>query len=155
VGEAIVGNVTQAAGTGRAARRRADPIGEHRAIERDPLPGVNPRLAIQRQVIRGFGDEDLRRRLGGQAALGLSGFPCMARAVEHVQTIARVNRRPNSMANRALASDHSRAGIVRSFSDLFDTRNSDLIAASSVGKCPLARTARRSFEFSASMAFVA
>jgi hypothetical protein len=74
VGEAIVGNVTQAAGTGRS-RHAADPIGERRAIERDPLPSVNMRLAIQRQVIRLFGDKDLRSFLGGQAALGLSGFP--------------------------------------------------------------------------------
>jgi len=44
--------------------------------------------------------------------------------------------------------------MVHSFSDLFKTRNNNFIAASSVGKCPLARTARRSFEFSASMAFV-
>jgi hypothetical protein len=44
--------------------------------------------------------------------------------------------------------------MVHSFSDLFKTRNSNFIAASSVGKCPLARTARRSLEFNASMAFV-
>ena len=42
--------------------------------------------------------------------------------------------------------------LVHSFSDRFKTRNSNLIAASSVGKCPLARTALRSFEFSASIA---
>ena len=58
------------------------------------------------------------------------------------------------MANWALASDHSRAGMVHSFSDWFKTRNSNFIAASSVGKCPLARTALRSFEFSASIALV-
>ena len=58
------------------------------------------------------------------------------------------------MANWALASDHSRAGMVHSFSDRFKTRNSNFIAALSVKKCPLARTALRSFEFSASIALV-
>ena len=73
---------------------------------------------------------------------------------ESVHAIARVKRSPNRMANWALASDHSRAGMVHSFSDRFKTRNSNFIAASSVGKCPLARTALRSFEFSASIALV-
>jgi hypothetical protein len=68
--------------------------------------------------------------------------------------IARVKRSPNRMANWALASDHSRAGMVHSFSDRFKTRNSNFVAASSVGKCPLMRTALRSFEFSASIALV-
>jgi hypothetical protein len=36
----------------------------------------------------------------------------------------------------------------------FKTRKSSFIAASSVGKWPLARTARRSLALSASMAFV-
>src|SRR5512135_3414789 len=40
---------------------------------------------------------------------------------------------------------HSRAGMVHSFSARFKTRYSSFMAASSVGKCPLARTARRSF----------
>ena len=44
--------------------------------------------------------------------------------------------------------------MIHSFSDRFKTRKSSFIAASSVGKWPLARTARRSFEFKASMAFV-
>ncbi len=49
---------------------------------------------------------------------------------------------------------HSRGGIFHSFSARFNTRKSSFSAASSVGKWPLARTARRSFAFSASMAFV-
>ena len=61
---------------------------------------------------------------------------------ESVHAIARVKRSPNRMANWALASDHSRAGMFHSFSDRFKTRYSNFIAASSVGKCPLARTAR-------------
>ena len=36
---------------------------------------------------------------------------------ESVHAIARVKRSPNRMANWALASDHSRAGMVHSFSD--------------------------------------
>ena len=76
------------------------------------------------------------------------------RAVCHDQAIALVKRSPNRTANWALAMHHSRAGIVHSFSDRFNTRNSSFIAASSVGKCPRARTARRSLELSASMALV-
>src|SRR5271155_3560428 len=42
---------------------------------------------------------------------------------ESVHAIARVKRSPNRMANWALASDHSRAGMVHSFSDRLKTRN--------------------------------
>ena len=49
---------------------------------------------------------------------------------------------------------HSRGGILQSFSLRFKTRNSSFIAASSLGQWPLARTARRSLAFRASMAFV-
>jgi len=74
-------------------------------------------------------------------------------AVEH-QAIALVKRSPKTTANWAFAMAHSLAGMVHSFSALFKTRNSSLAAASSLGKCPRARTARRSFAFSASMEFV-
>ena len=50
--------------------------------------------------------------------------------------------------------NHSRGGILHSFSERFKTRYSSFVAASSVGKWPLALTARRSFGFNASMAFV-
>jgi hypothetical protein len=80
-------------------------------------------------------------------------FVC-GRAVAYDQGIALVNRSPNRMANWALAMHDSRGGIVYSFSLRFDTRKSSLSAASSVGKCPRVRTARRSLAFSASMAFV-
>ena len=50
--------------------------------------------------------------------------------------------------------DHSRGGILHSFSERFKIRYNSLVAASSLGKWPLALTARLSFEFSASMAFV-
>ena len=49
---------------------------------------------------------------------------------------------------------HSRGGIFHSFSDRFKIRKSSLVAASSLGKCPLTLTARRSLEFKASIAFV-
>jgi len=68
------------------------------------------------------------------------------------QAIARVKRSPKRTANWALAMHHSRAGMVHSFSDRFNTRNNSFSAASSVGKWPRARTARRSLAFSASMA---
>lgn len=56
-------------------------------------------------------------------------------------------------ANWALAMHHSRGAIFHSFSERTKTRKSSLIAASSVGKCRLARTARRSLAFRASIAF--
>src|SRR3954451_13633120 len=68
--------------------------------------------------------------------------------------MARVKRSPKRMANCALAMHHSRASMVHSFSERFKTRNSSFRAASSVGKWPRARTARRSFAFRASMALV-
>jgi hypothetical protein len=49
---------------------------------------------------------------------------------------------------------HSRGGMIHSFSERFKTKKSSFVAASSLGKCPLALTARRSLELSASMAFV-
>jgi hypothetical protein len=68
--------------------------------------------------------------------------------------MARVNRSPKRTANWALAIAHSRGGIFHAFSERFKTRKRSFIAASSVGKCPLALTARRSLEFSASIALV-
>src|SRR5215204_775934 len=75
----------------------------------------------------------------------VSEISCLGRAVDPVQAMARVKRSPKRMANCALAMHHSRAGMVHSFSDRFKTRNSSFSAASSVGKWPRARTARRSF----------
>ena len=80
-------------------------------------------------------------------------FVC-GRAVEHYAAMALMNRSPNITANWAFAVVHSRGDIFHSFSDLFKIRKSSLVAASSLGKCPLALAARRSFEFSASMALV-
>src|SRR5918911_1848794 len=45
-------------------------------------------------------------------------------------------------------------GIIKAFSERFKTRKRSFVAASSLGKCPRARTARRSLELSASMALV-
>jgi hypothetical protein len=48
----------------------ADPVGERGTIEIDALPGPDLRLAIERQVIGIFGDQDVgNRRLGRQPAL--------------------------------------------------------------------------------------
>ena len=60
----------------------------------------------------------------------------------------------NMTANCVFASAHSRGGRFHSAAAWFKTRYSSFVAASSDGKCPLVRTARRSFEFNASMAFV-
>src|SRR5271154_5044584 len=70
------------------------------------------------------------------------------------QAMAVVKRSPNRTANCDLAMDHSRGGMIHSFSERFKTRKRSFVAASSLGKCPLALTARRSLEFSASIAFV-
>src|SRR5208283_5932702 len=67
---------------------------------------------------------------------------------------ALTNLSSNMMANWVLASHHSRGGIFHVCATLRKTRYSNLIAASSVGKCPLVRTARRSLAFKDSMAFV-
>src|SRR3954452_11381091 len=76
------------------------------------------------------------------------------RAVEPQPARAFVKRSPNRTANWALAIAHAPGGILHSFSVRFKTRNRSLSAASSVGKWPLALTARRSLESSASIAFV-
>ena len=68
--------------------------------------------------------------------------------------LAAWKRSAKRMANWLLALAHSLGGIFHSFSDLFKIRKSSFSAASSFGKWPLARTARRSLEFSASMALV-
>jgi hypothetical protein len=87
--------------------------------------------------------------------MGSAGYVVDARSVERRgHAMALVKRSPNSTANWALAIDHSRGGMVHSFSVLFKTRNSSFSAASSVGKWPLAQTAWRRLAFSVSIAFV-
>ena len=51
----------------------------------------------------------------------VSNFVC-GRAVEHYAAMALMNRSPNRTANWALAMDHSRGGILHSFSDRFKIR---------------------------------
>jgi hypothetical protein len=75
-------------------------------------------------------------------------------AVQHNQAMAVVKRSPKGTANCDLAMHHSRGGMIHSFSERFKTRKRSFVAASSLEKWPLALTARRSLEFSASMAFV-
>jgi hypothetical protein len=48
-------------------------------------------------------------------------FVC-GRAVEHYAAMALMKRSPNRTANWALAMDHSRGGILHSFSDRFKIR---------------------------------
>jgi hypothetical protein len=59
---------------------------------------------------------------------------------------ALTNLSPNLMANWFLAAHHSRGGIFHVCATWRKTRYSNLIAASSVGKCPLVRRARRRSE---------
>ncbi len=79
-------------------------------------------------------------------------FVC-GRMDEHHPAMARVKRSPKMTATWALAIASSRGGIFHSFSERFKTRNRNrsFKAASSVGKCPRALTARRSLEFSAAL----
>ena len=63
-------------------------------------------------------------------------------------------RSSKRMANCALAAAHSLRGIFQSFEARFNTRYSSFSAASSCGKWPRARTARRSLALSDSMALV-
>ncbi len=83
-------------------------------------------------------------------APGVSEILCGGRVDHHAVT----NLSSNMMANWVLASHHSRGGIFHSPATWRKTRYSSFIAASSVGKCPRVRTARRSFAFKDSMAFV-
>jgi hypothetical protein len=76
------------------------------------------------------------------------------RAVEHYAAMALMKRSPKMTANWAFAIDHSLGGIFHSFSERFKIKYKSFVAASSLGKWPLALTARRSVELSASMAFV-
>src|SRR5512132_3807544 len=84
----------------------------------------------------------------GDPRTGDSGIPCGGR--HH----AKVKRSSNRMASWALAMTHSRGGIFHSFAARFNTRNRSFKALSSVGKCPLVLTARRSLAFKLSMEFV-
>ena len=61
---------TRRAWTGRSSRGGiANPIGERRAVEREPLAGVDLRLAVERQMVGIFADEDMGDHgLGRQAA---------------------------------------------------------------------------------------
>ena len=80
---------------------------------------------------------------------GLSEFLCEA-GIPHACT----KRSLNMTANCVFASAHSRGGRFHSAAAWFRARYSSFAAALSEGKCPLVLTARRSFEFNASIAFV-
>lgn len=65
-----------------------------------------------------------------------------------------MKRSPNVMANWDLAADHSLAPIVQSFCVRCKASHNNLVAASSLGKWPRARTALRNLAFRASIALV-
>ncbi len=71
-----------------------------------------------------------------------------------VEHHAVANLSSNKMANWVLASHHSRGGVVHSPATRRKTRHRSFIAASSAGKRPHARTARRNFAFKDSTALV-
>ena len=75
---------------------------------------------------------------------------CVRPVIRHEFT----KRSVNMTANCVFASAHSRGGRFHSAVARFKTKYNSFVAASSEGKCPLVLTARRSLEFSASMAFV-
>src|SRR6476659_2788006 len=86
-------------------------------------------------------------RLRATGTIGI--FVCEA-VFRHAST----KRSLNITANCVFASNHSRGGRFQSAAAWFKTKYSSLAAASSDGKWPLVLMARRSLEFSASMAFV-
>src|ERR1700677_643378 len=88
-------------------------------------------------------------RLRFQLARDRQNF-CVRPVIRHAFT----KRSLNMTANCVFASAHSRGGRFHSAAAWLRTKYSSLAAASSEGKCPLVRTARRSFEFNASIAFV-
>src|SRR6202035_5600349 len=110
--------------------------------------GLNKRACV------GVGGHDHDRHVGLRAACrDCQEFRARLSGLTD-QSMARVKRSPKRTANCALAIHHSRGGMIHSFSARFKTRKSNFIAASSLGKWPLALTARRSLELSASIAFV-
>jgi hypothetical protein len=105
-------------------------------------------------AVRRFKDFRYATLAPGAAAVAssvrrVSEFPCWGQ-FRH----AKIKRSSNRMASWVLAMLHSRGGIFHSFVARFNTRNKSLRALSSVGKWPLARTARRSLAFKLSIAFV-
>jgi Transposase len=102
-------------------------------IVMDEMDGRVPDIA--RQVLKVIGD-------------------CQYFCVRPVIRYEFTKRSLNMTANCVFASAHSRGGRFHSAAAWFKTKYSSFVAASSEGKCPLVLTARRSFELSASMAFV-
>src|SRR5205085_1853448 len=128
-------------------RRRMSAGREREAVLRllrgEDLELVSRELGVTAAEVRGWrgaflaaGDGTVRNSVYG-------------RAVEPQPAMALVKRSPKRTANWAFAIARSAGGILHSLSARFKTRNRSFIAASSVGKWPLARTARRSLELSA------
>ncbi len=118
-------------------------VGTGYFLDRCSFPSSRPRLILvdaNRNSLEVAGRR-LHRRL--------SGFPCKDR-FHH----AKVKRSSKRMASWAFAMHHSRGGIFHSFAARFNTRKRSLSALSSVGKCPLVLTARRSLAFKLSIEFV-
>ena len=91
--------------------------------------------------------DDLKKALSERIPNGTVGYFVREACFRHWQT----NLSPKTTANWVLASNHSRGGRFHSSAAWFRTRYNSFMAASSLGKWPLVRTARRSFEFNASI----
>ena len=98
-------------------------------------------------------DDEVAPLYSAKGRPGIEGS-CQNFCVRPVSHHEFTKRSLNMTANWVFASAHSRGGRFHSAAAWFKTRYSSFVAASSDGKCPLVRTARRSFEFNASMAFV-
>src|SRR5215211_7046909 len=133
------GRVSQARWLAEAARPYAEAV-----------PAIRPYV----ETIRRFGAGEFVPRdelvEASNRIVGICQEFCVWDRVDQVMA----KRSSKRMANCALAAVHSRAGILHCLAARFKTRNSSFSTASSVGKWPRARTARRSFECSASMALV-
>src|SRR3954453_8365739 len=117
-------------GEATARSRREQPAGAEASHD-----ATKPWLAVDDVGKAGPGR---RRRLNG----GPPEFPCKGLLAQ-----ASLNRSLNRIANSALAIAHSREGILHSLAARCNTRYRSFRTLSSAGKCPRARTTRRSFAF--------
>ena len=105
---------------------RSHPVGQHRPVERDPVPGENLGLAIERQVLAELGDRDLRQQrlgrnarfdqMGGRRRLGHSGASLRAGvAGAHCLDDAILSRHDIKTAGAVLADAGHLAAAARAF----------------------------------------
>jgi transposase-like protein len=125
------------------ARRRRFSIAQKLAIVEETMQpgmsisyvarrhGLSPSLVFRWRRLMSDGGREAVRADDDAVPVGIFVY---GRAVDDQPAMALVKRSPKRTANWALASAHSRGGILHSFSARFKTRKSSFIAASSVGK---------------------